>query len=212
MFGFAGGIKTAALGIGGLLPMLLLLGGGFYMLNQQMHKKGSPEFYKLFGYMASGLGSLAAMTTKATSGLKNLSNVAATMDFGRAINNIDTKKLSAFAGSIGHVSDKLRALAKSKDVVVEMTALTKASKEAGLSAAASGARASSVGAHAGAAVAAARQSVLPPGGGAGRLPPGVLVTDSINVAIPGYKFSEAVGVAFDQEVNRRSRHAKLGIT
>jgi len=180
--GFAGGLSSSIGAILGLVPLLGTLGYAFYQLNEKVHEKKSPPFYQIFGVMAQGMHSFVSGAENAIDAARKLGNTVSAMPTEKMI------KVAAVTRQVGAAS-------------------------AAVSGGATGARAASVQAQSTAvAVNVARQNALPAGGGAGRLPPGVLVTDSINVKIPGYQFNQAVGDAVQDNMTRRANAARLRST
>ncbi len=180
--GFAGGLGSSLSAIIGLVPLLGVLGYAFYQLNEKVHEKKSPPFYQIFGIMAQGLHSFVSGAETAIGAARKLGNTLADMPTEKMI------KVATVTRQVGAASAAVSGGA------------------GGRSAAAVQAQSTAI------AVNIARQNALPAGGGAGRLPPGVLVTDSINVKIPGYHFNQAVGDAVQDSLARRANAARLRST
>jgi len=180
--GMAGGLSSMVMGITGLVPLVALLGVAFVSLQQKVNKKGSPPFWKVFGTMASGIHSFAQGANNAIDAARKLGSTISALPTDRMI-------------KVAQVTRQVGASA------------------AAVSGGASSGRMAAVSAQAAAmAVSVARQNELPAGGGAGRLPPGVLVTDSINVKIPDYQFSRAVGDVVSANMASREQSARLRST
>jgi len=148
--GFAAGLAGSLASIIGLIPLLYVLGTAFSSLNQKVHEKKSPPFWQIFSHMASGIHQFVSGAKEA---------VGAARELGTTIAGLPTDKMIKVAAVTRQVGTSAAAMrggagaARSAAVQAQSTAI---------------------------AVNVARQNALPAGGGAGRLPPGVLVTDSLS--------------------------------
>jgi hypothetical protein len=151
--GFAGALGGSLTAIIGLLPMIALLGTAFTSLNQKVHEKRSPPFYQVFGIMASGLRQFVVGAKDAIGAARELGTTVAAMPTEKMI------KVASVTRQVGQSAAAMRGGAggaRSAAVQAQSTAI---------------------------AVNIARQNALPAGGGAGRLPPGVLVTKDLTFSV-----------------------------
>jgi len=178
--GIGGGLAALGGSILGLVPMLGVLGYAFYSLHQKVSEKKSPPFWQIFGIMANGVHSFTDGAKKAIAAARQLGNTVAAMPTEKMI------KVAAVTRQVG-------------------------ASAAAVSGGVSASRAAAVQAQSSAiAVNVARQNVLPAGGGAGRLPPGVLVTDSLSFNVGSdISITKRVEDLVNTKLKARERAARL---
>jgi hypothetical protein len=181
--GFAAGLGGSLAAIIGLVPMMLVLGGAFSSLNREVHKKGSPPFWQIFGIMAGGLREFVRGSKDA---------IGAARKLGTTISEMPTEKMIKVASVTRQVGASAAAMssgaggARSAAVQAQSTAI---------------------------AVNVARQNVLPAGGGEGRLPPGVLVTRDLTFNVGSdISITKKVEDLVNEKMRNRQRAAALRST